>query len=153
MSLEIPATGRASYAVTFEPVPEAAGAARVLLRDALPAWGMADLVEGASLVATELVANAIRSGRDIGLEIYPHGSFLYVEVFDTSPEPPRKSAGDLLWECGRGLALVAAYADDWNYRLVPGGKIVWARLGPAAPRTSSGANPEPGAVTKVLGKR
>ena len=136
MTTEPPDPGRPVYALAYKPVPEAAVATRVLLREALTEWQMADLIDGSALVATELVSNAIRSDDNIALEICPittgGARFLRIEVFDTSPELPKQRDGDLLDESGKGLQLVAAFADDWGHRLVDDGKIVWAVIGPAA---------------------
>lgn len=136
MTAEHPDPGRPAYTLTCKAVPEAAAAVRLLVREALAEWHMADLIDGAGLVATELVSNAIRSGDDIAVEICPVTTggtrHVRVEVFDTSTEPPRRQGGDLLDEHGKGLQLVAAFAAAWGHRRVDGGKVVWAVLGPAA---------------------
>ncbi|MGI8330537.1 ATP-binding protein [Actinomadura scrupuli] len=131
-----PDPGHPAYTLACKAVPEAAAAVRLLIREALAEWHMAELVDGAGLVATELVSNAIRSGDDIAVEIRPvtagAARHLRIEVFDTSPQAPRRQGGDLLDEHGKGLQLVAAFAADWGHRPVDGGKVVWALLGPAA---------------------
>lgn len=118
---------------TYAPLPQAASAARRLLTEQLPAWGLADVIEDAGLVATELVANAIRSGRPIRLTVCASEDAVRIEVFDTSPEPPRRCAPDTCDETGRGLLLVEACAERWGHRRVAGGKVVWATLLRAAP--------------------
>ncbi|RAY16041.1 ATP-binding protein [Actinomadura craniellae] len=114
------------------PNPRAARAARLLVRAALSDWSLPHLVEDATLVATELVSNAIRSAEAISLEVSLEAGSVRVEVFDTSRELPKKGEGRLLDEHGKGLLLVEALAADWGYRLVRGGKVVWARCGPAS---------------------
>src|SRR5262249_54552364 len=88
--------------LTRKPAPEAAIAARSLLRKALTGWEMADLIDDSALVATELVSNAIRSDDDIAVEICPvtvgGGRFLRIEVFDSDPELPERRDGDPLDE-------------------------------------------------------
>jgi anti-sigma regulatory factor (Ser/Thr protein kinase) len=121
--------GRTTYVLCFRPVPAAALAARALLADALPACGLAGLLDTARLVATELVANAIRSGEDIRVEVYADAGELHIEVFDTAPDRPEPRDADPYDERGRGLLLVDACADAWGYRPVTGGKIVWAVIG------------------------
>lgn len=64
---------RRSHTATYEPLPQAARAARHLVAGLLPRWGMAGLVGDAGLIVTELVANAIRSGRAIRLEVCAEG--------------------------------------------------------------------------------
>jgi hypothetical protein len=99
--------GHPVCALACAPVPEAAVATRTLVRTALTAWGMAELIDDAGLVVTELVSNAIRSGADIAVEICPvmaaGASLLRIEVFDTSPNPPERRGGGLLEESGKGL--------------------------------------------------
>jgi hypothetical protein len=55
-----------------------------------------------------------------------------VEVWDSVPHAPaaRRAAPDE--EGGRGLALVEALSDRWDWRTVVGwpGKVVWAELRP-----------------------
>jgi anti-sigma regulatory factor (Ser/Thr protein kinase) len=128
MTAEGSIDGRTTYVLCFRPVPAAARAARTLLAKALPAWGMAGLLDTAGLVATELVANAIRSGEDIRVEVYADADRLYIEVFDTAPARPEPRDADALDEHGRGLLLVDACADAWGHRPVAGGKIVWAAI-------------------------
>lgn len=125
------------YALAFKPLPQAAVAARILISEVLTGWGLTELIEAATLIATELIANAIRSKDHISLKVYLADGFLHLEVFDTSPELPKRCDGDLLDECGKGHMLVEAYATDWGFRLVDGGKVVWAMCGPAELRRPS----------------
>lgn len=95
-------------------------------------WPGADeeAVADAQLVATELVANAIRhAGLAVVLEIGHDDSHFVVAVCDGSavlPEPRVPTDGD---EGGRGMQLIAALSEEWGVDSLPGGhKRVWARL-------------------------
>jgi hypothetical protein len=138
MTARHPDPDRPAYTLACKAVPEAAIAVRLLVREALVEWHMAELIDDAGLVVGELVSNAIRSGDDIAVEIRPvtagGAGRLRIEVFDMSPLPPRRQGGDLLDEHGKGLQLVAAFAADGSHRRVDGGKVVWALLGPVAPQ-------------------
>lgn len=51
-----------------------------------------------------------------------------IEVWDGNPRPPIPADADLASESGRGLLLVSALRDQWNWRRSQeqGGKVVWA---------------------------
>ncbi|WAZ25108.1 ATP-binding protein [Streptomyces cinnabarinus] len=93
------------------------------------------------LATDELFTNAVRhagTGPDdlITLTIDCRESELRVTIADRSPALPRMHASDEAAESGRGLAIVAALADDWGIAPAdPGtpGKRVWfaLRLGAA----------------------
>ncbi|WP_106435754.1 ATP-binding protein [Streptomyces davaonensis] len=93
------------------------------------------------LATDELFTNAVRhasTGPDdtIILTIDCRESELRVTIADRSPAQPRMHTSDEAAESGRGLAIVAALADDWGIAPAdPGtpGKRVWfaLRLGAA----------------------
>ncbi|MFR9757835.1 ATP-binding protein [Streptomyces sp. TR06-5] len=91
----------------------------------------------AELLVSELVTNAVRHGRVPGrlLELrmtYDLEKIVTVEVSDAGdrrpPVAPPDDSTDDVAESGRGLALVAAFADSWGVRDREVGKTVWARL-------------------------
>ncbi|MEU6808009.1 ATP-binding protein [Streptomyces sp. NPDC046831] len=100
----------------------------------------ADQIDSAVLATDELFANAVehagRGPRDtvtVTLECRAHT--LRVTVADPSPARPRRRTADAAAESGRGLAIVAALADDWGTAPPePGrpGKRVWFTLRPRA---------------------
>ncbi|MFK0257517.1 ATP-binding protein [Streptomyces sp. NPDC090445] len=101
----------------------------------LQAAGLAHLVDGARLCTSEVVTNAHRhtDTREIAVEMVLSGGRVTVSVYDSAAERrPPDGGGDsrpgLLDTHGRGLALVAAYADDWDVSARPDRKAVWFRL-------------------------
>ncbi len=125
-------------------LPGATPCARLHARAVLTEWGLADLVEAAELIVSELVTNAVRAstgpdGRPrydasglpvVVLRMASDGIRLLVEVWDGLPGAPAAAHPGPDDESGRGLMLVAAQCDRWSWQTVPGwpGKVVWAEL-------------------------
>lgn len=114
--------------------PTAAAAAREAIRSALQGQ-RGDLPGDAELVATELVTNAVRHGSgDVLLALEQEGDVLQVAVTGAAPGDPEARSAPTEAPSGRGLAIVAALADDWGWRREGERVTVWARLrGGAAP--------------------
>jgi two-component sensor histidine kinase len=113
--------------------PRSVGRAREMLRRCAGLTGETGAV--AALLLSELVTNALRHGsppgREIAVTLHRAEGLLRLEVEDAGDRlpQPRTADPDLDDECGRGLALVAALADDWG--VVPRrgpGKCVWVTL-------------------------
>ncbi|MFF1416244.1 ATP-binding protein [Streptomyces sp. NPDC058280] len=111
--------------------PRSVGRAReVLCRDMdLPG----DSGATAALLLSELVTNALRHGsppgREIAVSLHRADGLLRLEVEDAGDYLPRPRTPGLDEECGRGLALVSALADDWGVAPRQGpGKRVWVTL-------------------------
>ncbi|GGL91333.1 hypothetical protein GCM10010129_38830 [Streptomyces fumigatiscleroticus] len=104
-------------------------AGRRFLQHHLRAWDLTPLTDTASLLASELLTNAVchaqgpltlrawHSARELGVEISDH----------TVPRPWARTAGTSE-ENGRGLMLVDALADAWGTRPTTAGKTVWFTL-------------------------
>lgn len=115
--------------LSFDPVPEAAPAARAAVRDLLAATPLAGRVDDAELAVSELVTNAVLHGRaPITLLLRLHADRLRVEVGDGSPVSPSFSMLDPTAVTGRGLMLISATADGWGVDPRPDGKTVWFEL-------------------------
>ncbi|MFF8590887.1 ATP-binding protein [Streptomyces sp. NPDC015220] len=122
----------------FSSTPRGARLARRLVAHRLDAWGFpygGDVSEALTLVAAELVSNAVRhghvAGRDFAVRLIALEGVVRVEVSDARGErvpllSHREPPGDV--ESGRGLLLVAALADRWGAmpRVNGPGKTVWA---------------------------
>ncbi|WP_399896538.1 SpoIIE family protein phosphatase [Streptomyces sp. BBFR51] len=98
----------------------------------LEEWGLGETAFTLELILSELLTNAIRYGTEpIGVRLL-HDTNLTCEVSDagsTSPHVRRAATTD---EGGRGLFLVAHYAQRWGTRYTPDGKVIWAELAPYA---------------------
>jgi anti-sigma regulatory factor (Ser/Thr protein kinase) len=138
--LQISLDGRVSHQVlALQPGP---GAPR-LAREALRAWLAGDdlrqLDAEILIVASELVTNAVLHARTT-LELSYEADDSNIEVgvrdLDVRPwrptlSPPAPVATRTSWPSlslgGRGLAIVAAMADEWGVTETQDGKQVWAR--------------------------
>lgn len=114
------------------------GRARHAVVDWLRARGInADLVERVELLSSELVTNALRytEGR-VEVRLDDLDGDVLLEVLDESEDLPSVVDAGPDDTRGRGLALVAALADDWGAsrredssgRGRPAGKVVWTRI-------------------------
>jgi hypothetical protein len=109
------------------PVAGAARQARDFATDACLRWDLPGLVAPASLIASELVTNAVdHVGTLAMLRISLLPRFVTIAVQDGSIVEPRRRQPDL--SGGRGLLLVEAMAHSWGWLPVAGGKVVWASL-------------------------
>ncbi len=112
------------------PIAGAARRARDFVTEACVRWGVAQLTAPATLVASELVTNAVTHAHTtmtVQLALRPLDLFL--AVIDGSPaEPVPRSDRRADAAGGRGLHLVGAAADRWGHRRHHDGKIVWARF-------------------------
>ena len=129
----------------FGALPGAVPCARLHARQVMWEWGLAQLSEDTELVVSELVTNAIRAAASLAslgsvapvrMWLLGNSARVLVLVWDACPQPPiRLHAGQGV-EGGRGLLLVEALSDQWDWCAVQrpeGGKIVWAAISSATP--------------------
>ena len=99
------------------------------MREVCARWGLDTLAEPATLLASELVTNAmlhVRTALELRVEL--RGRRLHVAVRDRDERPPRmlaarNDAG------GLGLVVVDRLAKAWGVRQNPsGGKVIWCTL-------------------------
>jgi len=114
----------------FPPVPEAAGAARRFVAEALRQWGHSDaLVRDAQLVISELATNAVlHTGSRFSVLIRGEDAGVRISVADQSPLPPSLKHPPQEVSSGRGLQVVSALTSRWGVEPAPDGKTVWAHL-------------------------
>ena len=102
-----------------------AGQARMLVKEPLERWNLADLLPTTQLLVSELVTNAIRyTPGPVTLRLIREGT-LVCEVVNSSPALPRLRHADRDDEGGRGLQVVSQLSHRWGARRVPAGKVVW----------------------------
>ncbi|MGW5463899.1 SpoIIE family protein phosphatase [Streptomyces sp. NPDC003996] len=105
--------------------PVAVAGIRSHVLQQLEQWDLGSLDFTTELIASELVTNAIRYGREPMQLRLVYDRTLICEVSDgssTSPHIRRASATD---EGGRGLFLVADCAQRWGVRYTNQGKTIW----------------------------
>ncbi|MFJ3856152.1 ATP-binding protein [Streptomyces sp. NPDC090085] len=123
--------GPPTYGQTYPREPKSAPAARRLVGHALTLWDCEAVADAVAVVTGELVANAIEHGDALVFRLSvarPSQDVVRVWVTDRShgQPAPRQAADDD--EGGRGLAIVAALADDWGIEPTRWGKRVWAEI-------------------------
>jgi serine phosphatase RsbU (regulator of sigma subunit)/anti-sigma regulatory factor (Ser/Thr protein kinase) len=109
--------------------PAAVADVRAAVAGQLRNWGLdEELAFTAELVVSELITNAIRhaSGPIRVRLLLDRG--LVVEVSDTSSTAPHLRYAASTDEGGRGLFLVAQFAERWGTRYTATGKIIWAEV-------------------------
>lgn len=119
-----------SASTSLPPEPESARACRRFLVATLDDWGADRFADDAVLLLSELVTNAVlHAGTEIEVHVHLAGDVLRVEVRDDNRRMPRVRHFSMLSGTGRGLALVASTASDWDAEPVAdGGKKVWFEL-------------------------
>ena len=111
------------------PVDLAAPAmARSLVREACADWSATAAEEAATLVASELVSNAVQHARSTcRVSVAVDGTGLRIGVRDYAPgHEPRTRPVDLDRPAGWGLHLVAMLSSEWGVHRHPDGKTAWA---------------------------
>ncbi|MEU0226250.1 ATP-binding protein [Streptomyces sp. NPDC006284] len=129
------------FAVQLSATRRGARLARLLAERQLDDWGVPS---GAVVqVVAELAANAVLHGRVPGrdfrlaLRLRPDG-VLRVEVTDARGDRVPRTHAPVVEDAehGRGLRIVAAYADRWGVDVGPApAKTVWAEWSPGRGRT------------------
>ncbi|MGW7259797.1 SpoIIE family protein phosphatase [Streptomyces sp. NPDC054834] len=119
-----PASRVAEWDVPQDPaeVPWVRGECRRKLRE----WGLDEAGFTTELIVSELVTNAIRYGSPPVRVRLLYGRSLICEVSDGSSTSPRLRRAATTDEGGRGLFLVAQFAQRWGTRYTARGKVIWA---------------------------
>jgi anti-sigma regulatory factor (Ser/Thr protein kinase) len=110
--------------------PDSIPAVRVFLSRLLSGWGLADeIIDDASLLATELLSNAVRHGTGrVALRVEVEDGVVQVRVHDDHAKMPVVEDADLTSVRGRGLFIVECLADQWGIHPDERGKTLWFRL-------------------------
>jgi anti-sigma regulatory factor (Ser/Thr protein kinase) len=133
-----------SASLRLAAVPLAVATSRSFTEHTLSRWNMADHIEAAALVMSELVTNAVKasgatdpnmkppqtkSEHVVGVQLRAIEASVHVEVWDAAEEAPVRRTPAPETEGGRGLLLVDALAKRWSiFRPMAGGKVVSAEL-------------------------
>lgn len=157
------------------PSPISVRAGRHFVADVLARWQLDGHLETATLLASEVVANAVvHAGTpcvvDVRLDL--DRSEVVVAVTDQGDRPvlsPIEELGlsmvledpDLEAESGRGLLMVATLADRWGIEPSPDGNTVWfalaldeaASLDDAASRDHAGSRDDAGSLREAASEQ
>ncbi|MFJ9035699.1 ATP-binding protein [Streptomyces sp. NPDC102406] len=116
----------------FSTHPASVGRARTFVADALSEWRLGERADAFRLCVSELATNAIAHGtpvvNDFLVRVALADARLRIEVSDEGDGVPELRHSDEDELGGRGLFLVAAFADDWGVATEKTGKTVWAEF-------------------------
>lgn len=115
----------------FPSTPVSAGEARRFVESVLMDAGFDQLAYLATMLTSELVANAIlHTGTPLTVVVLVDGDRIRVEVHDGSAQLPVRKHYSNMSGTGRGLVLVERMAQDWGWDRTTGtkGKAVWFEL-------------------------
>jgi len=114
----------------FPSSPTSAGEARRFVESVLEAGDLGHLAYAATMLVSELVANAVlHTGTPVEVVVSPESDGVRVEVHDGSPQLPIRKHYSTMSGTGRGLLLVERVASAWGSdRTDDGGKVVWFEL-------------------------
>jgi CheY-like chemotaxis protein/anti-sigma regulatory factor (Ser/Thr protein kinase) len=105
--------------------------ARRFVRSRLREWGADRMVDQASLIVTELAANAvIHAASPYEVRVTHVDGVLRIEVADGDAGTPEPQPFSAVAESGRGIVLVSAVSASWGIDAQPDGKVTWAELRP-----------------------
>ena len=108
---------------------KSAGAARRFVNGILDGWGCTDLQDGASLLVSELVTNAVvHAHSSVELAVHLRPGRVRIEVIDTAREHVRRRDAKDDEQSGRGMALIEAIAVAWGIDSLLSGKSVWFEM-------------------------
>ncbi|GAB7030234.1 SpoIIE family protein phosphatase [Streptomyces sp. NPDC021749] len=105
--------------------PAAVAPIRAACMRQLESWGLAAIEFTTELILSELITNAIRYGAQPIRVRLLHDRALICEVSDGTSASPHLRRAATTDEGGRGLFLVAQFAQRWGTRYTPGGKVIW----------------------------
>ncbi|WNC00516.1 SpoIIE family protein phosphatase [Streptomyces sp. CGMCC 4.7035] len=108
------------------PDPAVVPSVRAKCKEKLREWGLEEIGFTSELILSELVTNAIRYGSPPVNVRLLYGRCLICEVSDGSSTSPRLQRAATMDEGGRGLFLVAQFAQRWGTRYTSRGKVIWA---------------------------
>ncbi|MBV2155563.1 SpoIIE family protein phosphatase [Kitasatospora sp. SUK 42] len=105
--------------------PAAVRTVRAAVAERLARWGLDETAFVTELILSELVTNAIRYGSAPIRVRLLRDRVLICEVSDGSSTSPHLRYAATEDEGGRGLFLVAQFADRWGTRYTATGKVIW----------------------------
>ncbi|WP_405591097.1 SpoIIE family protein phosphatase [Streptomyces sp. NBC_01092] len=131
----LPSDRTASWDVPDD--PSAVARVRAAAARTLTDWGLAEEAFTTELILSELVTNALRHATGPIRVRLIRDLALICEVSDGSSTAPHLRTAATTDEGGRGLFLVAQFADRWGTRYTADGKVIWTEQ-PLAPGPANG---------------
>ena len=131
VALALPVVPRRTIALA--PDADAPAVARDFVTTTCDEWGLNRVAKLTTLIASELVTNAVIHARTPSVMALQRGDGeLHVSVQDNDPRPMYRPApgatGAHNGDHGRGLLILDAMADAWGTLPTASGKVVWATV-------------------------
>jgi anti-sigma regulatory factor (Ser/Thr protein kinase) len=125
--------------VTLPAAVSSVPTARHFIESILSGWGLKELAWTATLIVSELAANAAlhARGEDFRVRVSTEAEGIRMEVVDSSIRLPQQRSYSDDATTGRGLRLVSELSHDWGVTQQAQGKTVWAVVR-GEPRTERG---------------
>ena len=123
------------YELALPPEVGSVAAGRRLVRDALAAWHLEDLIDTAALLTSEVVTNSVLHARTTILLSVRRTSdhIVAISVHDDSPHLPRSRHYSPDATTGRGLELLNRLSDEWHVETGREGKTLTFSIGGTDP--------------------
>jgi anti-sigma regulatory factor (Ser/Thr protein kinase) len=132
-------------------IPGSVRLARHHARQVVTDWGFGEFSDAVETVLSELTTNAVKASADMGgnplirVWLLCDKARIIVLAWDASPSPPVRKDAAQDAENGRGLLIVEALSERWDWyphsRL--GGKVTWSEISVTGPPEPAGY-PHPG---------
>ncbi len=134
---------RESYELVDTYAPGQGREVRRISAALLALWGVAELAEDFSVIASELCSNARHVAGTFRLTISHRPGVVRIEMQDSSPVIPSIPREMPAWDAvgGRGLYLVGQYSDAMGVDPIAGGKVIWAECALKGMETANGRSP------------
>jgi anti-sigma regulatory factor (Ser/Thr protein kinase) len=118
--------------VTLPATVSSVPTARHFVESILSGWGLQDLGWTATLIVSELAANAAlhARGEEFSVEVSTSAEGVRLEIHDGSLRLPQQRTYSHDSTTGRGLRLVSELAQEWGVERGSAGKTVWVVLRP-----------------------
>src|ERR1039457_1820574 len=106
-------------------LPGAVPCARLHTRHVLWEWGLTALRDDTELLVSELVTNAVHASRSmewtfpVRMRLLSDRAQVAIVVWDANPQPPVRTEAGEDDETGRGLILVDAISERWDWNATP----------------------------------
>jgi anti-sigma regulatory factor (Ser/Thr protein kinase) len=105
--------------------PSAVASVRSAVTRTMAGWGLEEEAFVTELIISELVTNAVRHASPPIRVRLIRDRALICEVSDGSSTSPHLRRAAITDEGGRGLFLVAQFAERWGTRYTANGKVIW----------------------------
>jgi anti-sigma regulatory factor (Ser/Thr protein kinase) len=116
--------------VTLPAAVSSVPTARHFIESILTSWGLTDLSWTATMIVSELAANAAlhARGEEFTILVRTEADGVRLEVSDGSLRLPQQRLYSEQATTGRGLRLVGELASDWGVTPTAQGKTIWAAV-------------------------